>query len=65
MTFEKLRNWLTWVVCNFMLNHVATDEYGNKIELLIRQGQFHSQLGGPYITSTDAHEPGPEERDLE
>lgn len=49
-----MRNWLTKKVCDFMLQHVATPDYGHKLDTLIKQGLFHADTGeGPYLVHND------------
>lgn len=46
---DSVRNKITKRVCDFMLSRIATREYKHKINLLIKQGMFHAQFGGPYV----------------
>lgn len=57
---DKFRNAFARSVINFMLKHVATREYGYKIDLLIQQGLFYADIdenapfiGRPEITGDD------------
>lgn len=49
VTRDKAARWL----CNWALKHIATPEYREKIDLLIKQGMFHTQYGGPFLIARD------------
>lgn len=47
--FDSMRNAFVRVVCNWLLEHVATEDYARKIDGLIKQGMFYAR--------TDPHAP--------
>lgn len=51
---NRLRDTLTYWICNFMINRVATPEYGKKLSAVISQGLMHAELGGPLILKRDS-----------
>lgn len=53
---DRFRNNLATWACNWILKHIATESYRWKIDMLIRQGQFHAGLGGPYITEKEGND---------
>lgn len=41
---DHMRNVLAQRACNFILQHIATTDYANKIDGLIKQGMFYARV---------------------
>lgn len=50
----SIRDQVAMAICNLTLKYIATPEYAQKIDLIIRQGMMHADLGGPFIRRNDA-----------